>query len=315
MENANALLDGFTVQGGNANPSVPPYNAGGAVYATASGTLRNLTVRYNTSSGNGGGGGMYLRNVGTGMLTAVNCTVYDNAAHGGGGMVLVNRSTGTLTAVNCTVYNNESNSNGGGIWLRNIGTGPITVANSILFGNTATSQGPDVYQDGANNTAATLTNCLLGSAAAGGTITIMNPVGTDDGSENILGDPLFASTTLGSGNFLRLSNTSPALDAGDNSLVPDGVTTDLAGNARIQNTTVDLGAYEGAYIPSRIYVDADVSSATSDGSSWADAYASLTAALSAANFSDSIFVAAGTYTPSTVGLANARLRPSTFLRG
>ena len=37
---------------------------------------------------------------------------------------------------------------------------------------------------------------------------------------------------------------SPAIDAGDNAVVPTGVTTDLAGSARIVNGTVDMGAYE-----------------------------------------------------------------------
>jgi hypothetical protein len=43
---------------------------------------------------------------------------------------------------------------------------------------------------------------------------------------------------------LRLKADSPAIDAGDNLLVPAGITTDRAGNARIYGTTVDIGAYE-----------------------------------------------------------------------
>ena len=59
MTNADATLDGFTVQGGNANGSAEPSNEGGGIYANTSGTLRNLTVRYNRSSNYGGG--MLLR--------------------------------------------------------------------------------------------------------------------------------------------------------------------------------------------------------------------------------------------------------------
>jgi hypothetical protein len=39
--------------------------------------------------------------------------------------------------------------------------------------------------------------------------------------------------------------TSPALDYGDNSKVPAGITKDLYGNDRIQNATGDIGAVEG----------------------------------------------------------------------
>ena len=44
MPNADAILDGFTVQGGNANsPSSDfPNNSGGGIYAKAAGILRNL---------------------------------------------------------------------------------------------------------------------------------------------------------------------------------------------------------------------------------------------------------------------------------
>ena len=247
------------------------------------------------------GGGMYLENKSTGTLTAANCTVYDNeATDSGGGMFLENKSTGTLTTVNCTVYSNDAD-DGGGMYFDNFNDGMLTFANSISFGNTAATEGPDVYHY-TTGIEATLMNCLLGEAAAGDPLTITNPVSIDDGNGNVLGYPLFASRNPNESVFLRLTDTSPALDAGDNSSIPTSVTTDLAGNNRIQNTTVDLGAYEGAFVllPSQqYYVDENASSGVNDGTSWANAYTDLQDALGQAGPGDSIFVADGIYLPTT----------------
>lgn len=58
-------------------------------------------------------------------------------------------------------------------------------------------------------------------------------------SNCISSDPLFANAGL---NDFRLSSGSPAIDAGNNSYVVG--TEDLAGNSRIYNSTIDMGAYE-----------------------------------------------------------------------
>jgi hypothetical protein len=52
--------------------------------------------------------------------------------------------------------------------------------------------------------------------------------------------PADAPTTQGD---FRLKKTSPAINVGNNSYVA-GISTDLAGNYRIVNQIVDLGAYE-----------------------------------------------------------------------
>jgi len=76
-------------------------------------------------------------------------------------------------------------------------------------------------------------------------------LGTDGGG-NIDIDPLFMDVSK---SDLRLQNASPAIDAGDNSAVPEDITTDLAGNPRFMDNPVvdtgngtspivDMGAYE-----------------------------------------------------------------------
>jgi hypothetical protein len=77
-----------------------------------------------------------------------------------------------------------------------------------------------------------------------------NPAcGTNDG-HNIDADPCFEdadgpdNTPGTADDNLRLQLTSPAIDAGNNAVVPSGVTTDRDGNPRIVNGVVDMGAYE-----------------------------------------------------------------------
>ena len=63
---------------------------------------------------------------------------------------------------------------------------------------------------------------------------------------------VFESTATDNDDYLRLKDGSPAISAGNNDFLNNGtpdnteddVTTDLAGNVRIQGGTVDLGAYE-----------------------------------------------------------------------
>jgi hypothetical protein len=59
------------------------------------------------------------------------------------------------------------------------------------------------------------------------------------GTGNITNDPVFID--LAGGN-LRLQSSSPCINAGNNGYV--GTPTDLDGNPRIINGTVDMGAYE-----------------------------------------------------------------------
>ena len=58
---------------------------------------------------------------------------------------------------------------------------------------------------------------------------------------------VFASTTAGEDNYLRLKAGSPAINVGNNDYVNNAspvITTDIVGAVRIRRGRVDLGAYE-----------------------------------------------------------------------
>ena len=98
----------------------------------------------------------------------------------------------------------------------------------------------------------------------------------------------------------NLLPTSPGIGTGDNSQIPTGITTDLNNNNRVQQTTVDMGAYESTYsssfIKTILYVNANASGAN-NGTSWTDAYNDLQDALMNIESGSEIWIASGTYLP------------------
>jgi len=107
-----------------------------------------------------------------------------------------------------------------------------TLTNVIMWGNTASSSAEISHSDG--TLTVTYSN-IQGGYPGTGNINA-NPLFVDaDGPDNIVG-------TLD--DNLRLQSGSPSIDTGNNAAVPTGVTTDLEGKPRIQNGTVDMGAYE-----------------------------------------------------------------------
>jgi hypothetical protein len=162
--------------------------------------------------------------------TLTRCTFSGNSADKGGGSYL-----STLT--DCMLTNNLATGYGGGSYEG-------TLTGCTLANNAA-------YVDGGGSYDGTLINCIIWNNTADGVsdnwfasspdfaycCTTPLPGGTGNSSD----DPLFADGLAG---HYRLLPQSPCLNAGYN----DSVTTetDLDGNARISDGTVDLGAYEGA---------------------------------------------------------------------
>lgn len=181
------------------------------------------------------GGAIYLFGVAGNLASPVlvNNLFYNNEAgssSGGGGAIYVSTNAAPVIH-NTTFYANKATAfKGGAIYLT--ASGQATVYNSILYKNEATD-------------AATVD--FLATTAANLTVrsSMTDVYGTSGVDDNIVGqDPVFESEDPNSPDFLRLQDFSPAIDAGQNNLLPLGISTDLAGNSRVNNLILDLGAYE-----------------------------------------------------------------------
>ncbi len=310
VTNAN-VLDGFTIENGNANE---PFNinnpfaqiadsgAGVSVPSGAAPTLSNLEVTSNHADNVGGG--IFSNNA---SPWADHLFVHGNDAPTGGG---IGTSLGAAWIQNSIISGNTG-SHGGGLYVADGNS--FRLVNSIISGNRAITQSPFTGQGGAVSfygstssiTPTIINSTITGNYSDGTTGGIAassfvsphidnsivwnnaDPNGNTGASEfshdsfggsthidssivqggcptgahvctNVIDadpqfatpvDPTTAPTT--SGDF-RLGTFSPAIDVGDNSLVPGPVTTDIIGNPRIfdyplvasAGAVVDMGAFE-----------------------------------------------------------------------
>lgn len=254
------------------NDNFSMFNGGGMFNKNASPTLIRCVFKNNCAKNGPGGGGMYNQNS---RPVLVNCFFASNTAMGtsgrGGGMYNAVSSCPTIT--NTVFVCNESSMNGAGVYCYS-DSPSITLTNSTLAYNYG-SAGNALEVAGPNATTV-VTNCVLWGlyattsdvlVAPGATITYSIVRGGFEGAGNIDSDPLFIrnpgpgfdnvwGTADDDYGDLRLRIQSKAIDAGKNAAVPDGVTTDFAGNARFIDVPgvadtgvgtppiVDIGAYE-----------------------------------------------------------------------
>ena len=223
------------------------YEGGGIFTTNGTNTLTNNIIYSNFTHD---GGGIFI-NFGRSIMK--NNIIYNNTASSWGGGIATNQSA-VDTLVNNTIYNNTAAFGGGGIYI--VG-GKNIIRNNIFWenkwGGNANVQGSD-YLDNSTLTRNTFIHNLLQLTASNYTTTgsgsydigigaagnifaqsplFINPV-DPDGTDNIY-------RTADDG--LHLNCSSPAINTGNNTGV---ASTDITGAPRIQQTIVDMGAYENA---------------------------------------------------------------------
>jgi len=146
-----------------------------------------------------------------------------NSAHSGGGLYVYSQSatvSAEVAVANCTVADNTASSSAGGIYNEDLGS----IVNTVVYSNTAPAS-PDLL--------------------TGGDVAVdysCTPLAVS-GSGNITNAPGFVKRDAAS---YRLAYGSACFDAGTNALWMTSA-LDLAGNPRIRNYSVDMGAYESCY--------------------------------------------------------------------
>jgi hypothetical protein len=204
------------------------YFDGGGIVNNSEMTLANVTVSGNFAQSHGGG----VENLGG--MTLTNVTVSQNHAAAGAGIA---NEFGATVLSNVTIGNNYGTVDASGIF--NIA--PLSLGNCIIAGNGALSDAnPDISAiPGTINSFGNNLIGAIGGSSGWGTADIL---GT---STHPLNAKLGALANNGGATQTLLPLTgSPAINAGNNLLIPHGITTDERGLPRISGGTVDIGAVE-----------------------------------------------------------------------
>ena len=151
---SSAVLDGFTIKGGNANGDSPHNDGGGMYNYSSSPTITNCTFTSNSVTDNGGG----MFNDGSSSPTLTNCTFSSNSAGNRGGGMCNSFSSPTLT--NCTFTLNSAGYGGG---MENYASSSPSLTNCTFSSNSAYIGGG---MDNGNSCSSTLTNCTFTSNSA-----------------------------------------------------------------------------------------------------------------------------------------------------
>ena len=256
-----ALQGTFSITGSAVTDNSAERSGGGIYFSCGDITVTDTAVTDNSASVGGG-----VNNSDDGILTITGSKISGNSADRlGGGIVNAGQGTFADTAV----VGNTSGGRGGGICnlKKNLihtfsktgtfgeeedlsfdGRSILALTNVTVTGNSAEEAGGiDSYCE------FELDNSIVALNTANGENGDIGGISGDriSGSNNLLGgDPLFTVPPVfeegkpagADAVDLSLKEGSPAIDTGTNDAVR--TETDLAGNPRIANGTVDIGAFE-----------------------------------------------------------------------
>ncbi len=276
LEDADSVLDGFTITNGCLSGFPGPDSGGGIYCYNSSPTIRNCIITGNSADW-GTGGGIYCYRSDP---TIINCTISGNSAeYDGGGISCEKYSNPTI--INCIITGNSAGIAGGGISCERGSN--LTIANCTLAENYAANgnalacdfykqQYPSILQ---------LTNCILWD---GGNEIWNNDNSTIDitysnvqtgwpGTGNIDVDPCFVSpgcwADSNDPNIIVEPNAPNAIwiegdyhlypfslciNAGDPNYIVTPGETNLDGSPRIIAGRIDMGAYESNHTRARLWI-------------------------------------------------------------
>ncbi|WP_378183369.1 choice-of-anchor Q domain-containing protein [Aquimarina sp. SS2-1] len=207
---------------------------GGGVYnfLNASPTMINCLIAGNVA-GDQFGGGMYNFQS---SPTVINTCITGNVAIQGGAIYNTNLSAATF--INVTITGNRAEDIAGGMY--NVYSEPLML-NSIIWANLDQSETQDIANQSIYNDERSMTEIgysLVEFINAGGT-NIDGTVGTNTPDFVSSLNPMSAPSIEGD---FRVTTGAVGIDKGSNAL--NETTMDLLGNPRVQNSIIDLGAYE-----------------------------------------------------------------------
>ncbi len=227
---------------------------GGAIYNNNNdAAIFNCEVFNNYARYNGGGIYQDISNNNNGLV--INANIYNNEARYDGGGVYFYFG-GEL--INCNINNNKALDQGGGVFIDY----KAKIKNSVLWGNDSLQ----IYLVGTSSFTEFDTTAILNGYTgfgAGTLIIDLDSANYSSGSGNYIN---YVNPTSFAGNFTSTTDSlelfsadwslncgSAAIDKGDNLILPDSVTLDLAGNARFSDgnsdnsANVDLGPLEADF--------------------------------------------------------------------
>jgi hypothetical protein len=294
----NCIVSGNLIDGDD------PHSRGGGVYIDT-GSVVDSTIKSNSAAIRWGytsyGGGAYLAAPGA-LLDR--CTLFGNrvsrpvgsAINGfGGGIAMTNG-----TARNCLISGNESINTAGGVYVSGGTLENCTVVRNkgtVNYGGVYWTNSPSILNTIVYNNTGAIENNIMPIVGGINGVTYSCAPSLTSGTGNVIADPLFSDSGIGSGTSFTAGDYRPVIGSPceKTGLVAGWMSTalELAGLPRLSSGLVTMGAYV-AIPPKSTYV-ADSGNDLNAGTSWDAPFKTIQKGVDAATALGTVSVSNGTY--------------------